>query len=151
MNHSALIRILSFVSVFVIAAVSSSVASAAGTKFVRISIPSLSVTKRERVVGFDIQVRSGRIARVKDVPTGWEICLHNEPSWRSRVSGAFAAASMAVNARFFRDFIVVERDDSNPEVPFDVQGEIIVSADFATERRIKLSLKDFSITKITGK
>src|SRR5207249_9377087 len=124
---------------------------AAGTKFVKISIPSLPVIKTERVVGFDIRVQSGRIARVKDVLTGWEICVHNEPSWRSRVSGAFAAASMAVNARFFRDSMVVERDDSNSEVPFDVQGEIIVSADFETERRIEVSLKDFAVTRITEK
>src|SRR5438093_3562127 len=105
MNESAMIRILSFVAAFVVAAVSFGVASAAGTKFVKISIPSLPVIKTERVVGFDIRVQSGRIARVKDVLTGWEICVHNEPSWRSRVSGAFAAASMAVNARFFRDFM----------------------------------------------
>ena len=117
---------------------------------VSVSIPSLNLMPKERVVGFDIHITSGRVARLSDLPIGWSISVDNDASWNTSAKGTSTVGAAAVDPSFFKNFVVVEKNESLG-IPFDVQGEVVVTADFATERRIKFALKDLVITKLSGK
>jgi hypothetical protein len=110
-----------------------------------VSVPALQIANNERIVGFEIHVRSGRIALLPNVPIGWNISVDNDPSWNTVIKGSIDVAAAAVNPDFLRDFMVVEvKKDASSDAPFDLQGEVIVTSNFITERRIKLSMKDFA-------
>jgi len=115
-----------------------------------VSIPALHLTGKERIVGFEFHLRSGMIARLPNVPYGWSISIDNDPSWNTRISGSLAVGAAALDVDFFRDFMVVEVEDPPWGPPLDLSGEIIVTSDFLTERRIKLGKKDFVLVKASG-
>jgi hypothetical protein len=112
------------------------------------SLPSLHLSDKERVIGFEIHIQSGRIARLFDIPIGWEVCAHNDASWDTIVTGTFSTGATALSAAFFKHFMIVEKHASR-EKPFDVHGDVIVSEDFSTERHVNVSLKDFTVTTLT--
>lgn len=117
---------------------------------VSVSIPSLHVTRRERVVGFEIHVTSGRVARLSDVPIGWNVSIDNDASWNAVAKGSLTVGAAALDANFFRNFMVIEKNESLG-IPFDVRGEVVVTEDFATERRIKITLNDLALVKLPRK
>jgi len=115
-----------------------------------VSVPALHVANNERIVGFEIHVRSGRIALLPNVPIGWNISVDNDPSWNTVIKGSIDVGAAAMDPDFLRDFMVVEMErDAPSDAHFDLQGEVIVTSDFIKERRIKLSMKDFA-TKGAG-
>src|SRR5258708_7055371 len=103
---------------------------------VTVSIPSLRSSAKERIVRFEIHVQSGRIARIEDLPIGWEICINNDASWNTVMKGSCSVGAAALSADFFKNFLTIHKY-SPLQLPFEVQGEIVVTEDFATERRIK--------------
>ena len=115
-----------------------------------VSIPALKLEAKERIVGLDIHVRSGMIVQLPKVARGWSISIDNDPSWNTRISGSLAVGAAALDVDFFRDFMVVEVEDPPWGPPLDLSGEIIVTSDFLTERRIKLGKKDFVLVKASG-
>jgi hypothetical protein len=115
-----------------------------------VSIPSLHTTSKERIVGFEFHITSGRVAQLPDVPIGWNVSVDNDPSLNTAVTGSLIVGAAALDRTFFRDFLVIEKDKSL-EIPFDVQGEIVVTTDFATVRRIKIATKDLVMKKVTAK
>ena len=115
-----------------------------------VSVPHLHLANNERITGFEIHIRSGRIARLPNVPIGWSISVNNDPSWNTAIEGSIAVGAAAVGPDFFRRFMVVEEETGAPRtLPFDIYGEVFVTSDFENERRIKLSMKDF-VTKTIG-
>ena len=122
-----------------------------------VSVPALHISSKERIIGFEIHVRSGRIALLPNMPIGWNISVDNDPSWNTVIKGSIDVGAAAMDAEFLRDFIVVEVEkDAPPDMPLDLKGEVIVTSDFSSERRIKLLMKDFAIkgagvTKTTGR
>ncbi len=99
----------------------------------------------ERIVGFDIDLTSARIAQMPDTPIGWNIAVDNDPSWNTKIEGSTIVAAAALDIDFFRDFVVVEKEGKAPN-PFDVKGEIVVSKDFSHVRKIQVGMKDFAMT-----
>jgi hypothetical protein len=121
-----------------------SVASSPQKQSLSISMRALPISTGERVVGFDFDVTSGRIAQIQNAPIGWNISVDNDPSWNTRIEGSIIVVAAAVDASFFEDFLVVEKDESLGN-PFGIQGEVIVSKDFSNVRRIRIEQKDFTI------
>lgn len=114
-------------------------------QLVSVSVPALHVSNKERIVGFEIHIRSGRIALLPNTPIGWNFSVDNDPSWNTVIKGSIDVGAAAMDPDFLRDLIVVEMEKDAPSnMPFDLQGEIIVTSDFSSERRIKLSMKDFA-------
>ncbi len=109
-----------------------------------VSIPALHATSAERVVGFEIHITSGRIAALPNVPIGWNVSIDNDASWNTVIKASSTVGAAAVDSGFFREFLVVEKNESLG-VPFDMGGEVVVTEDFATARRIKLRIKDFAM------
>jgi hypothetical protein len=115
-----------------------------------VSIPSLHLASKERVVGFELHITSGRIAQLLNTPIGWRLYIDNDPSWDTTVKGSLIVGAAALDAKFFEHFLVVEKDESLG-IPFDITGEVIVSKDFVSESRIKVGLKDCAITPLKAK
>jgi len=143
MNSKSLNRVY-FVIAFAVLVLLSSLG--AQCQIVSVSIPALHVSKNERIVGFEIHVRSGRIALLPNVPIGWNISVDNDPSWNTVVKGSIDVGAAAMDPDFLQDFIVVQVEKDAPsDMPFDLKGEVIVTSDFSSEKRIKLSMKDFAV------
>jgi hypothetical protein len=115
-----------------------------------ISIPGLHAASKERVVGFEIHVKSGRIAQLPNVPIGWNVSVDNDASWNTVIKGTSMVGAAAVDPRFFRGFLVVEKNESLG-IPFDLEGEVIVTEDFTTERRIKVGIEDLVLKSVAAK
>ena len=123
------------------------VSEAARGQTLSVSIPTLHATSKERVVGFEIHVTSGRIAELPKVPIGWDVSIDNNASWNTEIKASSTVGAAALDPTFFRDFLVVEKNGSL-SVPFDIRGEVVVTQDFATERRIKIAIKDFTLKEL---
>jgi len=118
----------------------------AQSQIVSVSVPALHVANKERIVGFEIHVRSGRIALLPNVPIGWNVSVNNDPSWNTVVKGSIDVGAAAMDPEFLRDFLVVEVErDAPSDMPFDLQGEVIVTSDFLSEKHMKLTMKDFAV------
>ena len=116
-------------------------AQAARQQKVSISLRSLAVAPGERIVGFHLEVTSGRIARLPEVPIGWNLSVDNDPSWNTKLDASVIVASAALAPDFFKNFAVIEKHTSDAR--FDITGDIIVSRDFASTRTIHVGMKDF--------
>jgi hypothetical protein len=113
-------------------------------QFVLVSLPALPIGAGERVVGFDFEVTSGRIAKITDMPIGWNISVGNDASWNTKLHASVLVAAAALDGSYFKDFGVIE-NEGNAESPFENKGKIVVSTDFSKVREIQVGMKDFAI------
>ena len=114
-----------------------------------VSITQFRLNAHERIAAFEVRVASGRIAALPNVPIGWNISVDNDPSWNTKLEGSIRVGAAALDSDFFRDFMLVEKHDSLG-LPFQLTGEVVVTKDFDTERRIPLSPGDFSFKPIAA-
>jgi hypothetical protein len=113
-------------------------------QFVSVSLPAVHIGAGERVVGFDFEVTSGRIAQITDMPIGWNVSVDNDPSWNAKIHASVLVAAAALDASYFEDFVVIEKE-ANAENPFELKGKILVSTDFSKVRDIQVGMKDFTV------
>ncbi|MGB9234562.1 MAG: hypothetical protein WCC04_09120 [Terriglobales bacterium] len=116
-------------------------------QMISISIPSLHLAPKERVVGFELHIKAGRIAKLPNVPSGWNISIGNDPSWNTDIEGTMIVGAAALDSSFFRDFLTVEKSEPLG-VPFDVRGEVIVTEDFVAQRRIRIGINSIAIREV---
>ena len=115
-----------------------------------LSLSRLPISSGERMVGFEFHVKSGRIAAVPGIPAGWDVHIENNPTWNAVIRASSMVGAAAVDASFFKNFIVIEKNESLG-LPFDVSGEIVVTRDFVKERRIHVSMKDATLVPAAPK
>jgi len=113
-------------------------------QFVSVSVPALRIDAGERVVGFDFEVTSGRVAEITDMPIGWNISVDNEASWNTKIHASVLVAAAALDGPYFTDFAVIEKE-GNAEGPFEIKGKVVVSTDFSKVREIQVGMKDFTV------
>lgn len=106
-----------------------------------ISVERLHIAEGERIVGFEFEITSGRVAKVLNAPIGWDVPVENGPSWSTKIRGSILVAAAAVNSSFFHDFAVIEQNE-NLGNAFQVRGDVIVSRDFVNERKIPITMGD---------
>lgn len=97
-------------------------------------------------MSFNLKVTSGRVAQLPDMPIGWNISVDNDPSWNTSVNASVQVAAAALDASYFKDFAVIEKEDI-ADSPFDLRGKVFVSPDFnfSHSRTIQVAMKDFVI------
>lgn len=111
-----------------------------------VSISELGIQKRERIVGFEVHVHSGRIAQLRNMPIGWKITVDNDPSWDTFVAGSVAVGAAALDPSFFYRFMVVNPEEhTGAKTALGLDGQVIVTSDFIAEKTIRLSIKNFVI------
>lgn len=107
------------------------VAAPHNAQFVSVSLPALPIGARERVVGFNFEVTSGRISQLPDMPIGWSISVNNDPSWNTKVDASVLVAAAALDTSFFKDFAVIEKD-KGAERHFALKGKVVSRRIFRT-------------------
>jgi hypothetical protein len=116
----------------------------ANCQIVSVSVPDLHLRKAERIIGLELHVHSGRIAQLPNIPIGWTMSVENDPSWNTVLKGSIRVGGAAADPEFLAGFVVIQVEPDAPsDSPFGLQGEIIVTSDFKSERKIKLSIKNF--------
>jgi hypothetical protein len=113
-------------------------------QFVSVSLPTLRIGAGERVVGFEFEVTSGRIAQITDIPIGWNISVDNDASWNTKIHASVLVAAAALDGPYFKDFAVIEKKGNTGD-PFEIKGKIAVSTDFSKVREIQVGMKDFTV------
>jgi len=111
-----------------------------------LSISSLRLAPGERVVGFEVEVDSGRIVSAPNVPIGWNLTIDNAPSWSTKLTATVIVGAAALDAGFFRNFAVVEKS-SLGGVPFAVRCEVVVTKDWVNERHIQVEQRDLVLRR----
>jgi hypothetical protein len=145
-----MMRMIRVLQLFVLAATFMTCACLpASGQIVSVSVPKLSLAKGERIIGFEVHVRSGRVALLPNIPIGWNMSVDNDPSWETVVKGSIEVGGAATDADFLREFMVVEKEPGTSDSSLDLSGEVVVTSDFKNERHIKLAMKDF-VTKGAG-
>jgi hypothetical protein len=109
-------------------------------------LPGLQLAAGERIVGFHLDVTSGRIAQLPAVPIGWNISVENDPSWNTKLDASVIVAAAALDATFFKNFVLVEKHEGALNT-FRLSGKIAVSRDFSSTRTIPVAMKDFTLTE----
>jgi hypothetical protein len=110
-----------------------------------VSIPQLSLEPGERVVGFEVTLRAGRVASLPDVPEEWYLSIENT-SAEAKVRGNIVVGAAALDKEFFQNFLIIEKREILG-FRFQIQMEILTTTDFAKETHISLETKDMLLRK----
>jgi hypothetical protein len=116
-----------------------------------VSLGGVPVKATERVVGFEVQVRSARVVSLAGLPDGWEVSVENGPAGGARVSGSIIWGAAAFEAGRFdglRDPAVVESRSRSRGGPVEVDAAILVTEDFETTRAVPLPRRDVTVNRL---
>ena len=125
-------------SFLIIAVLTARIQSQAQAQRFAVSIPHLGLSADERVVGFEVHIKSGRVASLPNIPIGWNLTIDNDASWDTSVKALVSVCAASLDAGYFREFMFVEKSKS-PQGPFSVACYVITTKDFKTQRHIKVA------------
>jgi hypothetical protein len=106
-----------------------------------LSIKNIQLDANERIVGFELKVISGGIRSIGHTPMGWSIQIDNDASWNTVMKGNVEVGSAALDAAFFKDFVMIEKAPQT-EPPFNIEMILITTTDFKKEKRYSLKEND---------
>jgi hypothetical protein len=139
-----------FIAAFSLAVLCSSASHRARRQTFSVSIPNLPVGTKERIVGFEIHVSSGRTAALPNIPIGWNLSVDNDPSWKTELEASSRVGASALAPGFFRNFLCIEKNESLG-LPFGIAGEISVTEDFVKARKIPVAMKDIDLKQTVAR
>ena len=115
----------------------------------RISIPQLEIHPGERVVGFRIDLKAAAIRGLDHIPLGWSISIDNDASWSTTIKATVEVGAAVLDPTYFRNFLTVQKYEYG-NLKFELRGDVYVTKDFQTSRRIKLTDRDFEVQDRTA-
>ena len=86
-------------------------AGAAAPRRVSVSAPTLQLRPEERVKGFELVVKGGRVTALPHIPAPFRIKVGNEDDGDARVEGTALTGYASFNAALFQDFVELELKD----------------------------------------
>ena len=108
-----------------------------------------SIIGHERVLAFQVDIKSGGINSIKHVPIGWGLNIDNSASWNTNLSGNIEVGSAALDAEFFNKFLSIEKGpNKKEELIVHITIKTTTNGNFDKEKNIVLTKKDFILTKI---
>lgn len=117
--------------------------NALASEYYKLSLAGIKLGENERIAGFDISVRSGRIEALPSLPTGWHLIIDNDPSWTTKIQGiAIVGAAFldSHNKDSLGNLIIIERLTEGivaEEIPFDVKASVhLVNTKTEKERSV---------------
>ncbi len=112
-------------------------------------ISHVQTTKGERIVGFEIEVTSGMVRSVSNLPIGWYVQVDNDASWNTTIKGNVSVGAAALEPDELREVcITVSRDTTKDQNPFAVLGTVAVTTDFEKTRKLPLATADFEVLPV---
>jgi hypothetical protein len=112
-------------------------------------IPHVLTTSGERIVGFEIELTSGMVQSVSNLPIGWYVQVNNDASWNTTIKGNVSVGAAALEPDELRQVrITVQKDTTKNENPFAVSGTVAVTTDFEKTRNILLVAADFEVLAV---
>ncbi len=137
MSIKLLQAIAIFSAVFILAAHSPA------ADYYKLSLAGIKLEKNERITGFEITVKPGKIQSIPNVPSGWELIIDNDPSWTSSIKGtaAVGAAFLGSNDKnLLENLLTIEKLTEGlipKDIPFEVKATIhIVNTETEQERAV---------------
>lgn len=115
---------------------------------VEISFPQIALQKGERVVDFDLTVKSGQVIGMNKIPKDWSIALAGEQSSETRITGGCRHGAGALHkSTELPTFAVIVEKTLEPSMKFTTNAKIRVSSDFEKMREIEVADKKMVIKK----
>jgi hypothetical protein len=111
-----------------------------------LSVKNLSLENRERIVGFQIRLKSAYIYSLPELPIGWAFHITNfrneDPPWNTSLDAVAGVGNASLNSEFFRDFILIEKYGGKfaEGSAFDIELRLSTTSDFE-----KINERSFSI------
>lgn len=115
---------------------------------VEITFPQIPLQKGERVVEFDLNVRSGQVIGMNKIPKDWSIDLAGEQSSETKITGGCRHGAGALHkSTELPTFAVIVEKPLEPSMRFSVKATIRVSSDFEKTREIEVAAEKMVIKK----
>jgi hypothetical protein len=110
--------------------------------------PQIQLQKGERVVEFDLTVRSGQVIGMNNVPKDWSIELAAEQSSETKITGGCRHGPGALHKTTeLPTFAVIVEKPLDPSTKFSAKAKLRVSADFDKTRGIEVAPEKMVIKK----
>jgi len=115
---------------------------------VEITFPQIPLQKGERVVEFDLTVRSGQVIEMNKIPKDWSIDLAGEQSSETKITGGCRHGAGALHkSTELPTFAVIVEKPLEPSMKFTAKAKIRVSSDFEKTREIEVAAEKMVIKK----
>jgi len=119
---------------------------ASSADLLSLSIPaaSLSLSDRERVGGFEVDITGGQIVSFPNVPRGWSLSIDNEPKDTARIGGNAIVGSAFLKANFFEDFLTIKKYDGDEPLKITIKIGTLTQISLE-ERQILLDINKLTL------
>ena len=117
-----------------------------------ISVDNFQNNREERVLGFEVKIKSGSIVSLPKVLAMWDIKIRNylndEPYWNTHIKASATVGAAAPYLDFFHDFLFIEKDAGEWADDLDIQVTIITTTDFESQKVRVFQMKDLVLKSI---
>jgi hypothetical protein len=137
MNVKILQAIAIVSAIFILAA------NAPAAEYYKLSLAGIKLEKNDRITGFEITIKPGKIQSIPNVPGGWELLIDNDPSRTSSIKGTAAVGAAFLGSsdkNLLENLLTIERLTEGlipKDIPFEVKATIhIVNTETEQERTV---------------
>ena len=120
-----------------------------GERYV-LSVKDLAPIKGERVIGFEVKLKSASFSSLPKVPLEWRIEINNflndDPPWNSSLNGVISVGVAALEPEFFKEFLVIEKLTGKYDGVLDIEIKISTTINFEKETIRTFKMKDLLLT-----
>ncbi len=120
-----------------------------------ISLRHVPLKRSERISGIKINLNSGRIHSMPQIPVGWNIVIDNNPSWMTSFNAKIIVGAAALDKKdsiLLDHFIVIEKLEDeiiSKDIPFSIEIEVfLVDFNIDKERVVKAKKEMFVLRKL---
>lgn len=134
-------------AIFVLAAYSLAV------EYYKVSLAGIKLEINERINGFEITIKSGKIQSIPNVPGGWELVIDNDPSWTSSIKGTAVVGAAFLGSddkNLLSNLLTVERLTEGiipKDIPFEVKASIHIVHTVTEQQRTVVEGKECLLTR----
>ena len=97
---------------------------------VHVTFPQIPLKKSERIVEFDLTVRSGQVIEMKKIPKDWSIDLAGEQSSETKITGGCRHGAGALyKSTELPTFTVIVEKPLEPSMKFSAKAKIRVTSE----------------------
>lgn len=107
------------------------------------SIQKVELRAGERIVGSEVNVTAGAFRSIANLPVGWYWTIDNDASWQTKIKANARVGSASLDATSLQAINIGVMENEFGDLKFGLAGTLVVTTDFAKERRIPLAIANF--------